>query len=123
MGSQPTAALDPKRCICAYKETLAEVEKAFVTTTSNACHFSGGFLAVFPLIQIRISRKGAIMTRRAVVIFDMWDDRFLTCYNVGAVSEHIGFIWKSYVFKNRWLGSVLRSYAQVDQPNDASSSR
>jgi hypothetical protein len=26
--------------------TLAEVEKAFVTTTSNACHFSGGLLGV-----------------------------------------------------------------------------
>jgi hypothetical protein len=28
------------------KGTLAEVEKAFVTTTSNACHFSGGLPGV-----------------------------------------------------------------------------
>jgi hypothetical protein len=26
--------------------TLAEVEKASVTTTSNACHFAGGLLGV-----------------------------------------------------------------------------
>jgi len=28
------------------QETLAAVENAFVTTTSNACHFPGGLLGV-----------------------------------------------------------------------------
>ena len=32
------------------------------------------------------------MIHCAVAFFDMWDDRFLICYNVGAVSQQTGFI-------------------------------
>ena len=36
------------------------------------------------LIQVRVTRKGAIMIHGAVAFFDIWDDRFLIGYNVRA---------------------------------------
>jgi hypothetical protein len=32
------------------------------------------------------------MIHCAVAFFDMWNDRFLICDNVGAISQQIGFI-------------------------------
>jgi hypothetical protein len=43
-------------------------------------------------MQVRVTSKGAIMIHCAVACFDMWDDGFLIGYNVGAVSQQIGFI-------------------------------
>ena len=44
------------------------------------------------LIQVRVTRKGAVMIHCTVASFDMWDDGFLICYNFGAVSQQIAFI-------------------------------
>lgn len=43
-------------------------------------------------MQVRVTRKGAIMIHRAVAFFEMWDDGFFVCCNVAAVSQQMGFI-------------------------------